>query len=191
MGIWYALNLINECTLILIEYSIHTYVYELIKYSFQKILESWRPNNDRAAVILADSAYPLKSWLITPNIPGHTGRGRGERRPLSIGMQRFLSSFRKTRFIVENSLGILKNEFPVLKYGFRIKEPQKISAITLACVALHNIQNEHRHGRYDEEFLREIEQENLGNNDEDQRNGFIQDDEAGRRRQMEFIHQFE
>lgn len=106
-------------------------------------------------------------------------------------MQRFLARFRKTRFIVENSLGILKNEFPVLKYGFRIQEPQKVSAITLACVALHNMQNDHTHGQYDEEFLHEIEQENLGNGDEDQRNDFIQDDEAGTMRQMEFIRQFE
>lgn len=121
------------------------------------ICEGWRPNNDQAAVILGDSAYPLKNWLMTPNIPGHTGRGRGQRRPLTEAMQEYLNRFRRARFIVENSIGILKNEFPILKYCFRIRRPVKVAAITLACVALHNMQNQHVHGDYDEEFLDDVE----------------------------------
>lgn len=80
------------------------------------------------------------------------------RRPLTHGMEVFLRRFRKTRFIVENSIGIIKNIFPVLKYGFRIRQHQKAAAITLACVALHNIQNEHVNGRYDEAFLDNVQQ---------------------------------
>lgn len=100
---------------------------------------------------------------MTPNIPGFTGRGRGQRGALTIGMQEYLRKFRKTRFIVENSIGILKNEFPILKYTFRIRAPNKVAAITLACVALHNMQNEHRNGIYDEEFLENVQQGNWYN----------------------------
>lgn len=95
---------------------------------------------------------------MTPNIPGTTGRGRGVRQPLNQAMQEYLSRFRRTRFIVENSIGILKNEFPFLKYCSRIRAPERVAAITLACVALHNIQNEHVHGQYDENFLDDVNQ---------------------------------
>lgn len=123
-------------------------------------LLGWRPDRNPNAVILGDSAYPLKSWLMTPNIPGCTGIGRGQRRPLTVGMERYLRSFRKTRFIVENTIGILKNEYPILKYGLIITEPSKVSAITLACVALHNMQNEYVNGRYDNAFIENIRRGN-------------------------------
>lgn len=97
---------------------------------------------------------------MTPNIPGCTGRGRGQRRPLTVAMERYLRSFRKTRFIIENSIGILKSEYPILKYGFRMREPHKVSAITLACVALHNMQNEYVNGRYDNAFLENVRRGN-------------------------------
>lgn len=146
MGGWYAF----VETIIFSSYALAIY-HEI----FEK---GWRPNNNQQAVVLGDSAYPLKSWLITPNIPGFTGRGRGGRRPLTEAMEEFLRRFRKTRMIVERSIGILKCEFPVLKYCFRIRRAQKVAAITLACIALHNLQNEYVHGEYDDIFFDDIDQ---------------------------------
>lgn len=117
------------------------------------MFEGWRPNNNAEAVLFGDSAYPLKSWLMTPNIPGYTGRGRGERRELTEAMQIYLARFRRTRILVERSIGILKNEYPVLKYCFRIRSSEKVAAIALACVALHNVQNLHVNGQYDGDML--------------------------------------
>lgn len=103
---------------------------------------------------------------MTPNIPGHTGRGRGVRRVLTDAMQEYLIRFRRTRLSVERSIGILKSEYPVLKYCFRIRHAQKVAAISLACVALHNVQNQHIHGRYDDGFFNDDDDDERGTFDQ-------------------------
>lgn len=67
-------------------------------------LDEWRPNGDQNSVILGDSAYPLRRWLMTPVIRNvHLNNRNLENR-----IQAFLRSHRRTRFIVENAIGILK-----------------------------------------------------------------------------------
>lgn len=84
----------------------------------------WRliPNG----VILGDSAYPLKEWLIPPLI----------RNPNDVAEQRFLRSHRQTRRVIEQAFGILKEKFPCLNH-LRLS-PQIASHVVMACVVLCN-----------------------------------------------------
>jgi hypothetical protein len=56
-------------------------------------------------IILRESAYPMKHWLIPPII-------RNLNNP---AQNRFLVSHKRTRRIIEQSFGILKEKFPCLK----------------------------------------------------------------------------
>ena len=81
------------------------------------------------AVLLGDSGYPLREWLITPFL--------GD--PEDPASQRFNSAHSKTRCIVEQTFGILKTRFYCLKTGLRIKDMTLAAKIIIACGVLHNI----------------------------------------------------
>lgn len=104
----------------------------------------WRPDNDNNSIILGDSAYPLTNWLIPPTV---RTANIGNRR-LEPAIELFLQTHRKTRFIVERTIGILKEEFPCLNH-MRVKTPARISTIIYATVTLHNMQNHYRRGSYE------------------------------------------
>lgn len=106
-------------------------------------LNGWRPDNDRQTIILGDSAYPLRQWLMTPNIRNVNARDPD----LAQAVQIFLRKHRKTRFMVECSIGIWKKQFPCLNH-LRVRSPRRMSIIIYACAVLHNMQNHHRHGSY-------------------------------------------
>lgn len=106
-------------------------------------LNGWRPDNDENGTILGDSAYPLRRWLMTPTI-----RNMNASIPhLEEAVPIFLRKHRKTRFMVECAIGILKAQFPCFN-GFRMKDPKRICVAIYACVTLHNMQNHYRHGSY-------------------------------------------
>lgn len=106
-------------------------------------LQGWRPDGDRHSIILGDSAYPLRSWLMTPNIRNvHFNNPN-----LARGVRRYLAKHRKTRFMVECAIGIFKEQFPCLNQ-LRVRSPERISYIIYACATLHNMQNNYRHGSY-------------------------------------------
>ncbi|XP_055857850.1 putative nuclease HARBI1 [Episyrphus balteatus] len=90
--------------------------------------ELWRPFP--GAIVIGDSAYPLKKWLFTPNIPASIGEGRAA--------NIFLAKLKKTRQVVECSLGQLKEIFPCLN-GLRLKTPISCAIVINACVTLYNI----------------------------------------------------
>ncbi|KAB0800379.1 hypothetical protein PPYR_06119 [Photinus pyralis] len=86
-------------------------------------------------LILGDSGYPLRSWLLTPleyeprpNIPEH-----------------FYNSRHKTiRSTIERCNGVLKMRFRcLLKHRVLHYSPEKASKIINACVLLHNLCIEH------------------------------------------------
>lgn len=105
--------------------------------------ERWRPDNDNRSIILADSAYPLTSWLIPPIVR----MANANMRQLAPAVPIYERLHRKTRFIVECAIGILKNEYPCLKH-LRIRNPTYIAAIIYSCVTLHNMQNNFHRGSY-------------------------------------------
>lgn len=86
---------------------------------FRRFADGWKPFPN--AVLLGDSAYPLLSWLMTEILAGE----------LTDAERRFNIALRRTRFVVENSLGILKSRFQCLKY-IRVRDPKK--AANCKCV---------------------------------------------------------
>lgn len=92
----------------------------------QTMEEGWRPIP--GAIILGDSGYPLLQWLITPTASENAG---------SLAFNR---AHKKTRRIVENTIGILKEKFPCLNY-LRLS-PVYAANVFKCCATLYNISRE-------------------------------------------------
>ena len=73
-----------------------------------------------SGVILGDSAYACRSWLIPP----FAGDVEGSK-------LRFNISHKKTRSLVERSIGLLKCRFYALMYGLRVRDMIHASNLTL------------------------------------------------------------
>jgi len=80
------------------------------------------------AVILGDSAYPCRDWLIPPFV----GDPDGER-------GRFNEAHRRTRNVIERAFGLLKNRFTVLKTHLRLRSMEECCRLVICCVILHNM----------------------------------------------------
>ncbi|XP_039299968.1 putative nuclease HARBI1 [Nilaparvata lugens] len=96
---------------------------------FQRFEGGWRPI--QKSVILGDSGYPLLEWLMTPLL------GNVEDNRAAAAYNR---AHKKTRRLVENSLGILKEKFPCLNH-LRVS-PIYAGKIFKCCTALYNIARE-------------------------------------------------
>lgn len=107
-------------------------------------IRGWRPDNDHRSLLLGDSAYPLRPWLMPPIVRD----ANANIRPLAQAVSAFLQAHRKTRFIVECAIGILKEEYPCLNH-FRFQSVKRICSAIYACVTLHNMQNNFRNGSYE------------------------------------------
>ncbi len=94
---------------------------------FRKFSQGWKPFEN--AVLLGDSIYPCKEWLVPP-ITQAVLKSEEERA--------FNSAQMATRRMVESSFGILKNKFPCLNY-LRVKSAKFACEIIKACVSLHNV----------------------------------------------------
>lgn len=80
------------------------------------------------AVLLGDSGYPLKPWLMTPYL-GNLDESR----------RRFNASHSRTRCLVEQCFGILKQKFHCLRSGLRVKDMTLAGKIITSCAILHNL----------------------------------------------------
>lgn len=76
--------------------------------------------------ILGDSAYPLKSWLMTPFIA-----------PSTAAEDRYNGAFLPTRCTVERAIGVLKRRWACLQTGLRLS-PEKSVSVIASCIILHN-----------------------------------------------------
>ncbi|XP_063220565.1 putative nuclease HARBI1 [Bacillus rossius redtenbacheri] len=101
----------------------------------------WRPFPQ--AIILGDSAYPLKNWLIPPY------RGNA----FDDVQAEFNRRHKSTRRIIENALGIMKEKFPCLNY-LRLN-PVFAANVIKCCATLCNISRNpddlHRELHHEEE----------------------------------------
>lgn len=84
----------------------------------------WRPFP--GAVILGDSAYPLRQWLMTP-LPN----------PDDANQRKYNDAHAKTRRIIEQVFGIMKARFPILDY-MRV-QPEFAARLTKCMCILHNM----------------------------------------------------
>ena len=78
-------------------------------------------------VIIGDSGYALKNYLMTPYDNPNDRKKR-----------RYNTTLKACRSSVERSIGQLKRRFTCLKSGLRV-QPDKACLIIVACVILHNI----------------------------------------------------
>ena len=84
-------------------------------------------NEQVQGLILCDSAYPLRRWLLTPF------RAPGDRR-----QERFNVAHARERVVVENTIGILKKRWYIHHIDFKLSVGRSSRAI-LACAVLHNV----------------------------------------------------
>lgn len=99
-------------------------------------INQWRPGDDERSIILGDSAYPLKSWLMTPIIRNVNVAIPGLKEACRIYAQRH----RRTRFMVECAIGIWKEQFPILNQ-FRMRSPIRIINAIYTTATVHNMQS--------------------------------------------------
>lgn len=97
---------------------------------YRRMEGGWRPTPD--GVLLGDSIYPLKSWLIPPIM-------RDEH---NLAQQRFLRAHKSTRRVIECAIGVLKEKFSCLSH-LRVDPPYACEIIK-CCVALCNFAKEPR-----------------------------------------------
>lgn len=99
-------------------------------------------------VLVADSGYPMQSYIITPML-----------HPITDIENLFNESQIRTRNPVERSYGVWKRRFPILSLGINVTNLSTIQAIIVATAVLHNIARQFG----DDEPKVTIEQEHLIN----------------------------
>jgi len=85
--------------------------------------------------LLGDSGYAVEPWLLTPL-----------ENPITIQEKNYNTRFKKTRYIVENCIGLWKSVFRCIDKsgGILLYTPIKVCKIIIATAVLHNIRRDLR-----------------------------------------------
>jgi nuclease HARBI1 len=78
-------------------------------------------------IILGDSGYPCRPWLLTPYLSPHTDREK-----------QFNFAQKKTRVMIECAIGRLKRRFGILHQEIRL-DISVVPQVIASCVMLHNL----------------------------------------------------
>lgn len=84
-------------------------------------------NGHIQGMLLGDSGYSLKTYLMTPYL-----------NPTEAHMQRYNTAHCRTRVLIEQTFGVLKRRFSCLHSELRLS-PQRACVAVVACCVLHNI----------------------------------------------------
>lgn len=80
--------------------------------------------------VLADAAYPLTSWMLTPY------RNTGHLTPAE---QHFKTAHSSKRQTIERAFGVLKKRFPLLRRCIEMVSVENIKCLIMATCVLHNL----------------------------------------------------
>ncbi|XP_038063186.1 putative nuclease HARBI1 [Patiria miniata] len=106
-------------------------------------------NGQLTGVLLGDTGYALRPWLMTPIL-----------NPATNAERRYNRSHRKSRVVIEQTFGQLKRKFPCLALGMRMA-PQRACVIIRACCVLFNLSKE-----FGQPDLEDGDDDNADENDE-------------------------
>ena len=95
----------------------------------------------RNSMILGDSGYKATPWCLTPY---------RESPNLTPAQRRYNRIHKRSRVIVEQSLGVLKRTFSILKTGIRMS-PERCSQVIKATAALYNFRKIRQLPDYDDQ----------------------------------------
>ncbi|KAK9739201.1 DDE superfamily endonuclease [Popillia japonica] len=107
-------------------------------------------------LLLGDSGYGIKPYLITPLI-----------NPVTVAEQLFHESQIRSRNVVERLFGVWKRRFPILSFGMRVSL-ERSKAIIVATAVLHNLaisEGEDVPPLQREQVMDEVEQEENNRNE--------------------------
>ena len=102
------------------------------------------PREERSLFLVADSAYPLCDWIMTPwgNVKNKTAQ--------QMSVDKIIS---RTRNVVEHAFGELKSRWRFLNKYLKGVHEEKVKLIVIACCVLHNLCK-----KYNDQTVLEIEQ---------------------------------
>ncbi|XP_052805702.1 putative nuclease HARBI1 [Mya arenaria] len=116
-------------------------------------------------LLLGDSGYPCRKYLMTPYA-----------NPRNLSEERFNTALCRTRVLIEQTFGMLKRRFAVLKYGIRTT-PDRAAVYVASCAMLHNFVFEHGdvYGRtYEDDDMPQVDNQGVDVNGRTQRDYITQ-----------------
>ncbi|KAK6188415.1 hypothetical protein SNE40_004592 [Patella caerulea] len=127
--------------------------------------------------LLGDSGYGIRRYLLTPYRDPQTEEERA-----------YNAAHRTTRTLVEQTIGILKRKFAVIKYVLRV-QPAKACNIIAACAVLYNIGKFNRIMEDNDEDDDEDNDEDGDNSEDDNGSQHVSGVEGAKRRAGQAIRQ--